>query len=113
MNSRRRKGMVLLQTLVMSVILSMVAVMLMKWVLARYMIAIRTYRSSVSNSHSQGYGVDRASTWNFVNYPNFILIPTNGSVIMDGKTVSYSRTARPIIPTNGMTITIRTDEDQP
>jgi len=109
--------MVLLQTLVMSVILSMIAVMLMKWVLARYMIAVRAYRSSASTSHSQGYGSDRASNWNFVNYPNFASIPSNGSIFIDDspKTarVSYSRTAMPIVPTNGMTITIRTDEDQP
>ena len=86
MKPRWRKGTVLLQTLVMSVILSMVAVMMMKWVLARYMMAARNYRSTVAKAHSQGYGMERFSTWNF----NTSAVSSGGSTALDTKPVSYT-----------------------
>ena len=52
MKLRRKKGTVLLQTLIMAVILSMIAVMMMKWVLARYMMAARNYRSTAATARS-------------------------------------------------------------
>ncbi len=112
MKPRWRKGVVLLQTLVMSVVLSMVAVMMMKWVLARYMMAARNYRSTVAKAHSQYYIGNRFSTWNFTNYPaNFGSIPTSGSytVPLDGKVVGYSRTG--MGPGTPMTVTITADPD--
>jgi len=46
--------MVLLQTLVMSVILSMIAVMVMQWVLGRYLIASRSFKSNLTIVHVMG-----------------------------------------------------------
>lgn len=97
---RWRKGTALLQTLVMSVLLSMVAVMMMKWVLARYVMAARNYRSTQAKFYSQYYLGYQLSRWNLVNYPiNFAGIPTTGSFTIPGdnmpvpnKTVNYSRT---------------------
>ena len=77
--------MVLLQTLVMSVVLSMVAVMMMKWVLARYMMAARNYRSTVAKAHSHGYGMERFSTWNF----NTSAVLSNGNTTLDTRPVKY------------------------
>ncbi|MDT8286526.1 MAG: hypothetical protein RQ748_05395 [Elusimicrobiales bacterium] len=51
---RLRRGAVLLQTLVISVIISMIAVMVMKWVLARYTIATRIQRSAKNEARSDG-----------------------------------------------------------
>lgn len=109
---RWRKGTALLQTLVMSVLLSMVAVMMMKWVLARYMMAARNYRSTVAKAHSQYYVGDRFSTWNFVNYPvSFGSIPTSGSYTIpaDNKVVGYSRTS--MGAGTPMRVTITADPD--
>ncbi|MCM2268326.1 MAG: hypothetical protein NDI60_11205 [Elusimicrobiales bacterium] len=59
----RRKGMVLLQTLVISVILSMIAVMVLKWVLARYMLAARNYRSTTTKIAASGYFHSQFPNW--------------------------------------------------
>jgi hypothetical protein len=87
-----RKGMVLVQTLIISVILSMIAVMVMKWVLARYMLAARNYRASESASHSQWVAGEQFSRWNFNTYPNSASIPSSGSQNIDGANVSFIRT---------------------
>lgn len=100
MRPRWKKGSALLQTLVMSVLLSMIAISMMKWVLARYTMSSRNYRSTQAKSYSQYYVGDQLSRWNLVNYPvNFAGIPTSGSFTIPGdnmpvprKTVSYSRT---------------------
>jgi hypothetical protein len=52
---RWRKATVLLQTLVMSVILSMMGVMVLKWVLGRYLLSARTFRSTTVRMNAQGY----------------------------------------------------------
>lgn len=61
---RLRRGTVLLQTLVISVIISMIAVMVMKWTLARYTLASRVQRSAVAQSRAAGCVADRTSRWN-------------------------------------------------
>ena len=66
---RWRKGVILLQTLVMSVILSMIAVMLLKWVLGRYMLAARAFRSTKASSLSEGYAATVTSNWNLNGNP--------------------------------------------
>lgn len=81
-----RRGVVLLQTLVTSVILSMIAVMVLKWVLGRYMLAARNYRSTVSKAHTQGVSMQNFSAWNF----NTGSIPASGSSVLDSKTISYT-----------------------
>jgi len=114
MKPRWKKGTVLLQTLVMSVVLSMIAVMMMKWVLARYMLAARSYRSTVAKAHSQYYIGDRFSTWNFINYPvNFGSIPTSGSYTIpgDSRVVGYSRTGMNAGTGTPMTFTITSYPD--
>jgi lipopolysaccharide export system protein LptC len=103
--SLRRRGMVLLQTLVISVILSMIAVMVLKWVLSRYMFAARNYRSTVSKVHSTGWAMQRFSTWNF----NTSAVGSSGSTSIDTKTVTFT--------TSGSGATMRTfsfqsDQDQ-
>lgn len=60
-----RRGVVLLQTLVITVILSMISVMVLKWIMARYMMAARNYRSVTTRARAHGYFHDRFSTWNF------------------------------------------------
>jgi hypothetical protein len=86
MKARSRRGVVLLQTLVLSVVLSMMAVMVMKWVLARYMLAARNYRSTESVAHAQ-YINSLFSSWN----SNFASIPSAGSMTIDGKSFTFSR----------------------
>lgn len=66
---RWKKGAVLLQTLVTSVLLSMIAVMVLKWVLARYTIASRVQRSSMANARTVGYANLTTSSWNFGAVP--------------------------------------------
>lgn len=83
MKARRwRKGVILLQTLVMSVIISMIAVMVLKWVLGRYMLAARTYRAAKSYSHSEGYSGKITSGWNLGGTPG------SSNLTIDGQNVS-------------------------
>lgn len=98
MKPRWRKGVVLLQTLVMSVILSMIAVMLMKWVLARYMMSARNYRSFTTVARTTGYAQACFSNWNFNT------APTSYPGLPDGRAISATADA------NGK-ITIISDED--
>ncbi|MBU2573392.1 MAG: hypothetical protein KKH28_04875 [Elusimicrobia bacterium] len=62
-----KKGAILLQTLVMSILLSMIAVMVMRWVLARYVLVGRVYRSLAFNARGEGYAFSsfpcEASIW--------------------------------------------------
>lgn len=92
--------MVLLQTLVMSVILSMIAVMVLKWVLGRYMLSARNYRSAVTKLHTQGYMDRNFATWGFATST----INSTGSSYVDGKLVKYVG--------NVHTFTTTSDEDQ-
>lgn len=101
MKPRWRKGTALLQTLVMSVILSMVAVSLMKWALARYMIAARNYRSVATTTRVGGYTQAVFSSWNFNAGPVMPSLP-------DGKPISYQT-----FPAGNTTrIVMTSDEDQ-
>lgn len=104
MNRRRwRKGVILLQTLVMSVVLSLMAVMVLKWVLGRYMLAARAYRTSKSFSHSEGYAASVTSSWNFGATPG------NSNITMDTtQNISYTITAG---PSGTNTVTFNSDED--
>lgn len=79
-----RKGAILLQTLVMSVILSMIAVMVVKWVFSRYIIANRVQQSARNTAISTGYAMSHSSTW---------AIPSNASSIVNGKSVSFTQTS--------------------
>lgn len=104
----------LLQTLVMSVVLSMMAVMVMKWVLARYLLAARNYRAAEAKGRSQGVTGRNFATWNpwHPGFPTFAAIPTNGTVTTpEGLNVTYSRTA--INAQGSMRFTVTVDQDPP
>lgn len=58
-----RRGVVLLQTLVTSVILSMIAVMVLKWVLGRYMMSTRNFRSNAAKVSGYGFFNDQFPRW--------------------------------------------------
>lgn len=106
MKTRRwRRGVILLQTLVMSVILSMIAVMVLKWVLARYMLTARNYRATAAKVRTDGCATKMFATWNF----NTSLVTTNGGCApIDGKTVTDKTSG----DSNTMrTFTFTTDED--
>ena len=74
--------MVLLHTLVISVILSMIAVMVLKWVLGRYMMAARNYRSSVAKIKTSGYSQSQFASW------NMLPVPSNGSTLITEPTTA-------------------------
>lgn len=93
----------LVQTLVISVILSMIAVMVMKWVLARYVLAARNFRASESASRSQWAAAEQLSRWNFTTYPDPAALPTNGSADIDGARVEFRRVGQQV------TITVAQD----
>lgn len=75
-----KKGAILLQTLVMSVILSLIAVMVLKWVLARYLIVSRIQASSRNTGNAQGYAAFKLNK----------LTPDPTPLTIDGKPVSCS-----------------------
>jgi len=100
MTNRRRKGVVLLQTLVMSVLLSMMAVMLLKWILARYTMAAHNYRSDTTRARVGGYTQAAFSSWNFNAGPALPAVP-------DGKNIAYSPSGAGMV-----TVTMTSDEDQ-
>lgn len=112
MRARWKRGAVLLQTLVMAVILSMIAIMVTKWILARYLMEVRGYRAVEAKARAQIVTDDRFSTWNPWNpsYPQFTSIPTEAAITAsDGSTINYSRTA---LSADGMmTFTVTTTPD--
>lgn len=108
MKPRWKRGVVLLQTLVMSVLLSMIAVMLMKWILSRYLLAARNYRATEAKSRSQGISADHFSRWNYQDTPNMAAIPTTDSMWVDGREVTYTRRAA---SAGSMQFDVRVDED--
>jgi hypothetical protein len=81
---RWKKGSILLQTLIMSVMLSMIAIMAMRWVLARYIIANRVQESAVKSNIAQEYALSQLS-----KYP----VLSDASAEIDGRSVSFSMTS--------------------
>jgi len=79
-----KRGAILLQTLVMSVILSMIAVMVLKWVLARYIMTNRIQTSAKNTGSAQGYAALNVNKWT---------IPSNAGTTLDGKPVSFTQQA--------------------
>jgi hypothetical protein len=78
-----KRGSMLLQTLVMCVIMAMIGVMVLKWVMARYMLSARLYRSSVAKVRTEGCASRVQATWNFNS------VSSNGSCTVDGIRVNY------------------------
>ncbi len=107
MKLRYRRGVVLLQTLVLSVILSMMAVMVMKWVLARYLLAARNYRSNEAAAHVK-YINSLFTGWN----SDFSSIPSNFTTFIDGKRFYFSRSvASSMGITSSMRFSVEMDQD--
>ncbi|MBU2529984.1 MAG: hypothetical protein KKD35_02995 [Elusimicrobia bacterium] len=95
-----KRGSMLLQTLVMCVIMAMIGVMVLKWVMARYMLSARIYRSNVAKVRTEGCMARVKSQWNFNP------VSSNGSCSSDGVTTSYtSSSSKP------HKIDFRTNED--
>jgi len=90
-----KKGAILLQTLVMSVILSMISVMILKWIMARYIIVARIQQSAKNTGNAQGYAALNVKTWT---------TPVNASTTMDLKSVSFQQVS------TGKFVTTVTDE---
>lgn len=93
MKARWKRGAVLLQTLVMAIMLSMIAVMLMKWVLARYLLAARNYRATEAKARSQMVTAQEFTQWNFQDFPALMPAGSSGSLTtFDNTTVTWERT---------------------
>ncbi|MDD2804585.1 MAG: hypothetical protein PHV33_03450 [Elusimicrobiales bacterium] len=108
MKARWKRGAVLLQTLVMAIMLSMIAVMLMKWVLARYLLAARNYRATEAKARAQIVTGQQFSQWNFQDFPNQASIPSGVTMTtFDGTSVRYDRTGG----ATPMVFTVTIDED--
>jgi hypothetical protein len=102
---RWRRGALLLQTLVMAVILSMMAVMVLKWVLGRYMLSARAYRANKATVHSSDYIQNQFSTWNM----NTVAVPSNGSGTLDSQTMNFTTSGPGTIM---RTFNVTSDEEQ-
>lgn len=108
MKARWKRGAVLLQTLVMAIMLSMIAVMLMKWVLARYLLAARNYRATEAKARSQMVTGEQFTRWNFQDFPSQSGIPSNATLTtFDNTLVRYSRTGGAV----PMVFTVTIDQD--
>lgn len=84
-----KNGAILLQTLVMSIILSMIAIMIMKWVLMRYVVVGHMHRSITSNTRGEGYNFSRFCNSNWNSAPAAAGIP-NSSIYLDGSTKKFT-----------------------
>ena len=101
----RRKGSVLLETLIISLLLSYISVMVMKWVLARYSLATHAYLTNIARGHA-GYVSNQYSMWDKpgINPGGSTITVPDGS----NKTVTVGVSG----PVNGIrTITTTTSED--
>lgn len=101
MKFKKRKGS-LIQTLVLCIILALISAMLLKWVMSRYLLSIRLYKSSQARVRTEGVFMNSMANWNFN-------IPANGTANfwVDGRTIS--RTVSGGIP---KTVNLVIDEDQ-
>lgn len=70
----------LLQALVMSVILSMISVMVIRWVFSRYVVANQFNESAKHVGISTGYAMTNSSKWT---------IPTDATATIDNNTVVF------------------------
>lgn len=98
---KKRKGS-LVQTLVLCIVLAMIAAMMLKWVMARYLLSIRLYKSSQARIRTEGIFINSVAAWNFN-------IPGNGNAnfYVDGKNITRNVSGGSI-----KTVTLTIDEDQ-
>ena len=103
-----KKGAILLQTLVMAILLSMIAIMVMKWVLARYILVGHMHRSIAANTRGEGYSAFRLCNSNWQT-----AAVANSSVNIDSPPKSLSLTATGSISgTAVQTIRVDGNEDE-
>lgn len=76
---KKRKGSMLLQTLVMAVIMAMIGVMILKWILMRYTLASRFYKSTVSKARVEGCLFYKVSNWGAWGTSKEIMTTPEGS----------------------------------
>jgi len=63
--SCRKKGTILLQVMIMSIILCMISVMVIRWVLSRYTLVHHVQQSAVHTGSAEGYAAQNTNvaTW--------------------------------------------------
>jgi hypothetical protein len=112
---RWRKASVLLQTLVMTVLISMMGVMVLKWVLGRYMFAVRNFHSATTRLNAQGFSDTLYPAW----YHAGVSAPTSSSKVKTTiNTVDHTQCVvvkyagpAPSSPGASGVVTITSDED--
>ena len=67
-----RQGVILLQTLVVCVLMSMMGVMVLKWVTARYVIVSKEYKTSVAKTRTEGCSAKIMSNFSLETKPTSI-----------------------------------------
>jgi len=82
--TRSRKGAVLLQTLVMVAVLAMIAVMVVKWTMGRYVLVNRVQRSTNDTLNAQGVAAKNQMNWD---------APPGANETLDNKQVSFTQVA--------------------
>ncbi|MCK5357298.1 MAG: hypothetical protein KAJ48_02785, partial [Elusimicrobiales bacterium] len=68
-------------------IMAMIGVMVLKWVMARYMLSARLYRSNASKIRTEGCHSKINSQMS-----DLTSTPDSGSCVIDGKTIKYKNT---------------------
>ena len=59
-----------MQTLVLCVIMALIAAMTLKWVLARYYVSNRAYKSNLAYAHTSGFFTYNQSRWATITPPS-------------------------------------------
>ena len=98
-----KRGSMLLQTLVMCVIMAMIGVMVLKWVMARYMLSARLYRSNASKVRTEGC-YSKINAEMSAKMSDLTATPGDGSCLIDVKKIKYT--------TDGNQIDYTVDQDQ-
>lgn len=108
-----KKGAILLQTLVMSIILSMIAIMIMRWVLMRYSLVGRIHRNLTANTRGEGVIFSRFCNANWSNPATTAGIP-GSTIALDSppKGFSLSVVSGTAFGAQQQTVSVTTDQDQ-
>jgi hypothetical protein len=83
-----KKGAVLLQTVVIAVLLCIIAVSVIRLVLARYTVANRVQHSTLNTGNAQGYSAAKMQDANWTTGS-----PPDTSTVMDSKPVAFKKKA--------------------
>ncbi len=105
MNKCSRKGSIL-QTLVMCILMATISVMVMKWVMMRYSMAVRLERSVQSRARAEGTFYNRMATWNYT------IAPANFAVVVNGKSINGTVSNAVVYGQNVSRVNVTTDQDQ-